>query len=184
MTAIRVGAGSLLFVCLASGQFGWLHGNNKLPHKKKETPDEAILGVVVRKAPDSFVIRAVDTRFITYKIDDVTVYFHGSKWSGPSLLKRGAAVKVEASSDKDGNLTANNVIFQDSQPELKSWTSARDLLPGGVADDPLVSSPCCRTSSASSRPRAPMPAPTIIGVPSIRSPPKCSMIAVTSRTRT
>ena len=141
MTTVRVCALLLLHVCLASGQFGWLWHDRAGRVKaavKKDATEEGILGVVVRKNAGSFAIRTVDTRFITFTIVDSTLYFHGSRWSRPSQLKRGSVVKVENVADRDGNLTATAVVFQDRIPEMQSWTTATDLLPGGVTRDPLV----------------------------------------------
>ena len=79
MTAMRVVAGLLLSVCLVSAQLGWFHQQSPGPQKKKEHAEEAILGVVVKRSPDSFVVRAVDTRIITFKITDSTLYFRSSR---------------------------------------------------------------------------------------------------------
>lgn len=133
---MRVGAGLLLSVCLASGQFGWF-GNKRNP-KKKPPQEEGMVGVVVRTAPGSFVVRADDMRLITFRIADSTIYFHGSKWVRPSQLKRGAIVSVQASADPDGILTADEVVFRDTLPPLKLPPPASAMLPGGVKDDPLV----------------------------------------------
>ena len=140
MTSIRVGAGLLLAVCLAPAQFGWLYGD-KQPKKidrKKDPAGEGVLGVVVKTSPESFIVRAVDTRLITFKIADSTLYFHGPKWVSPSQLRRGAIVGVDATADRDGILTATDVVFQDTKPALQLHRTATALLPGGVTEDPLV----------------------------------------------
>jgi hypothetical protein len=135
MTATRVCAGWLLFVCLASAQFGWFHDRRI---QKNHTGEDSVAGVVVKTSADTFVIRAADTRVITFKIADSTLFFHGSKWTRPSLLKRGALVSVEATGDAEGNLTADEVVFQDTLPPLSVREPASAMLPGGVKDDPLV----------------------------------------------
>src|SRR5579864_4707999 len=104
MTTLRVGAGLLLSVCLATAQFGWFH-RNRPSHKKEQPGEERVLGVVMKKTADSFVVRAVDTRVITFKISDSTLYFRSWKWASPSNLKSGAVVKVAADADPDGILT-------------------------------------------------------------------------------
>ena len=133
---MRACAGLLLSVCLASAQFGWFGG--KRSPKKTPPREQGIVGVVVKTSVDSFVIRAEDMRVITFKIADSTIYFHGSKWVKPSQLRRGAVVSVQAGSDADGILTAEEVVFQDTVPEMKLRAQAAALLPGGVKDDPLV----------------------------------------------
>jgi hypothetical protein len=141
MTAIKVGAGLLLAVSLAPAQFGWFRSDrptSKKAPKKPESGEEGILGYVLSKTANAFILRAVDTRVITYKIADTTLFFHGSRWISPSLLQRAAIVKVEATADKDGLLTATAVVFQDTVPTLVSRAIASNLLPGGVTDDPLV----------------------------------------------
>jgi hypothetical protein len=138
---MRVAEGVLLSVCLASGQFDWLHNDQRPARKtagKKDSGEDGILGIVVKKVADSFVVRTVDTRLIDFKIADSTLYFHGSKWASPAQLKRGAVVKVEAIADPDGMLTATAVVFQDSTPVLNPRVQASSLLPGGVTADPLV----------------------------------------------
>ncbi len=141
MTAIKVAAGLLLSVCLAPGQIRWFHNDRrpgKMIEKKKDAVEDGFLGVVVRKGPQSFIIRTVDARFITFRIADSTLYFHGSKWARPSQLRRGGVVKVETEADNDGNLTATAVVVQDTVPVLKARALASSLLPGGVTGDPLV----------------------------------------------
>ncbi len=128
MAAWRVCAGLLLSVCLA------LAVN---PKKKPNGVDEAT-GVVIKTGADSFVVRTEDTRIITFKLARSTMFFHGSKWARPSQLKRGAMVAVESSTDREGNLTAEEVDFRDTLPPLKVPAQAVELLPGGTADDPLV----------------------------------------------
>jgi hypothetical protein len=146
MTAMKVGAGVLLSVSLASAQFGWFHTGksdasktDRKTAKKKAEPDEGgFLGVVSTRSSSSFVILAFDTRIITFKITDTTLFFHGSKWASPTQMKRGLVVQVDASADADGNLTAENVVFQDTAPQFQRRAKASELLPGGVQDDPLV----------------------------------------------
>ena len=133
---MRVGAGLLLSVCLASAQFGWF-GNKRSP--KKKPPQEAgMVGVVVKTGPASFIVRADDMRIITFKIADSTIFFHGSKWVRPSLLRKGVVVSVQASADPDGILTAEQVVFRDTVPEMKLRAPGSAMLPGGAKDDPLV----------------------------------------------
>ena len=50
--------------------------------------EDGILGVVVRKSADSFIVRSEDTRVITFKLADSTLYFQGSKWASPSRNAR------------------------------------------------------------------------------------------------
>lgn len=141
MTTLRACALLLLPVCPAAAQFDWLwrhHGQSPSAILKKEAAEEGILGVVVKKSSESFAIRTADTRFVTFKIVDSTLYFHGSRWASPTQLKRGSAVRVENTADRDGVLTATAVVFQDRTPALQSWTTAAELLPGGIAGDPLV----------------------------------------------
>jgi hypothetical protein len=140
MRPTRVAAGLLFSVCLASAQFGWFHNSKRPAAKKTSIRDtgESTLGVVMKKTASEFVIRTEDTRFIGFKIVDSTLYFHGSRWSTPSQLKRGAVVRVEATADDDGLLTATDVMFQDYKPELKSRAQASGLLPDGAMRDPLV----------------------------------------------
>jgi hypothetical protein len=95
-------------------------------------------GVVVKTSPQSFVVRAGDMRVITFKIADSTTYFHGSRWVRPSQLRRGAIVSVQASADRDGILTADEVVFRDTLPPVKLRAGVGTMLPGGVKDDPLV----------------------------------------------
>jgi hypothetical protein len=134
----------VLSVSLADAQFDWFKlgkksttGSQGTP-KHKKNAEEGMLGVVVRRSPDSFLIRTPDLRFVTFDISDSTLYFHGSKWASPTQLKRGAAVRVENTADADGNLTASAVVFQDQTPILQSWTPAADLLPGGLPGDALI----------------------------------------------
>jgi hypothetical protein len=93
---------------------------------------------VIRTSTDSFVVRARDTRVITFKIADSTVFFHGSKWSKQARLRRGALVSVESSADPEGILTADEVEFRDNLPPFKFPVKAAALLPGGVKIDHLV----------------------------------------------
>jgi hypothetical protein len=123
-------------VCLASAQFDWFH--HKRTSAKKPPPEPSVVGIVVKTSADSFVVRADDARVITFKIADSTVYFHGSKFSSPSQLRRGAAVSVQSSADPDGVLTTGEVMFQDALPALKIRPPADAMLAGGVSDDPLV----------------------------------------------
>jgi hypothetical protein len=132
---MRIVVGLLLLVCLASAQFGWIH-NDKKSAKKKES--DGFLGIVATKGLLSFTILALDMRVITFKITDSTVYFHGSKWVSPYQMNRGAVVNVEATADSEGALSATNVVFEDTVPELHHRARAGALLPGGVNDDPLV----------------------------------------------
>ncbi len=136
MTAKRVCVALLLSVSLASGQFGWF--NTKRSPKKNPIREDGVAGVVVKTGAGSFVIRAGDMRVITFKIADSTLYFHGSKWSRPEQLKRGAVVSVQALADPDGILTAEEVVFQDNLPPLQVPEDAGAMLPGAVKDDPLV----------------------------------------------
>ena len=133
MAVVRLGTLLTLFVCLAEAQFGWLHH-----HPKKDLPEGATLGVVVSKRPDSFVLRAIDTRVITFKLGDSTRYFHGDRWISATRLTRGAVVRVESSADIDGLLTATDVVFEDTTPVFKPRVQADSLLDGGVKDDPRI----------------------------------------------
>jgi len=138
--ALKLAVGLLLSVCLCSAQFGWFSNGRRTPKKTAKTQDsgESTLGVVVKKTSDSFVIRTVDTRFVGFKIADTTLFFHGSSWTSPTKLGRGAVVQVAATADADGQLTATDVVFQDFRPVLNTRAQASGLLPGGVTDDPLV----------------------------------------------
>ena len=137
MTTFRVAAGLLLSVCLASAQFGWFHRDRRAD-KKQAADDGRILGVVTGKSADSFVIRAVDTRAITFKIVDSTLYFRGWKWANPSYLKSGAVVRVAADSDSDGILTASEVVFETVNPVFQPRVQASTLLPDGIKGDALI----------------------------------------------
>lgn len=134
---MRTGAVLLLSVCLASAQFGWFHRDRK-PARKKDSRDDAVLGVVVKRSADSFVVRAVDSRIITFKITDETVYFRGWKWATPSHLKSATVVKVVSNADGDGILTASEVTFENTRPVFRPRARANDLLAGGVKEDPLI----------------------------------------------
>jgi hypothetical protein len=136
MTAMRVCAGLLLSVCLATAQFGWF--SNKRGQKKSPDEEDGVAGVVVKTSAESFILRAADARIITFKIADSTLYFHGSKWVRPSWLQRGAVVSVQATGDKNGYLTADEVVFRDKLPPFKLRAPASAMLPGGVKGDPLV----------------------------------------------
>jgi hypothetical protein len=142
MTTVRACALLLLPVCLSAGHFDWLPWRDRSaqarPAAKSKPPIDGILGVVVRKNPHSFVVRTVDTRFVTFQIADTTLYFHGSRWASATRLQRGAVVAVENSADRNGNLTATAVVFQDKRPEMQTWTPASELLPGGMPQDPLI----------------------------------------------
>lgn len=132
----------LLPVCLSAAVFGWPPWRDRSPQAKvapkKKFGAGGMVGVVVRKARESFVVRTVDTRFVTFKISDSTLYFHGTRWANSTNLERGAVVEVENNADRDGNLTATTVIFHDEKPELQSWTPAAELLPGGITEDALI----------------------------------------------
>jgi hypothetical protein len=138
MAVIRAGAGLLLAVCLAQGQFGWFHHVWKTPQEKRVEPDEGVPGVVSKTSAESFTLRAADTRVITYKIADTTLFFRGNKFMRAAQLHRGLAVAVEAAADPEGRLTATTVLFREKRPLLKESASAGALLPGGVPDDPVI----------------------------------------------
>jgi hypothetical protein len=141
MTAIKFGAVLVFSACLTSAQLGWFHHDRhpaKNSAKKDARAEDAIVGLVARKTEDSFVIVALDTRIVTFKIADSTLYFRGWRWASPTLLTRGAVVKVDISADPDGILTATNIAFQDFYPVFTHRAAASALLPGGVTDDPLV----------------------------------------------
>jgi hypothetical protein len=127
MAIVRACGVLLLAVCLVQA-------------KKKPAPhtDEGILGVVVRKTPDSLLIRTPDIRFVTFKIADTTLYFHGSKWASPARLKRGAVVRVDNDADREGVLTATEITFEDRMPEMQRAVRASDLLPAGTTTDALI----------------------------------------------
>jgi hypothetical protein len=137
MAASRLIAGLLLAVSLAPAQLGWFHNDRKGSHKK-QTSDEGFVGVVTAKGLLSFTIMAADTRVITFAITDSTLYLHGTKRVSPYEIGRGETVKVEATADRDGNLSATNIAPQDTSPPVKRRAQASALLPGGVTDDALV----------------------------------------------
>lgn len=138
MTPLRIGAGLLLGVCLASAQFGWVHRPNRSGGKRAPHADDDIVGLVLKVTPEAFVVRAVDTRVVTFRLTESTLFFHGVKWESPAQLRRGAVVLVEATGDKDGILTATAVVFRDEKPRWQMRATAEQLLPKGVKDDPLV----------------------------------------------
>src|SRR5579863_1717616 len=133
MAASRLIAGWLLSVCLAPAQLGWFHHDR---NRKKQASEEGFVGIVSSKGLLAFTITAADTRVITFTITDSTIYLHDTKRASPYEISRGEAVKVEATADRDGNLSATNVTSQDDTPELKRRAQASELLPGGVTDDP------------------------------------------------
>jgi hypothetical protein len=131
MRAGSISAGLLLVVLIPSTHAGWLQ-------REKKAVEDGAPGVVVKIKPGLFEVLTADSRFITYKLNDSTLYFHRSKFVSPAQLRLGKVVTVEADSDWEGNLTASSVAFQDSRPAWRPRAQARDLLPGGVMDDALV----------------------------------------------
>jgi len=117
----------LLAVCLAAAN-----------RPKPTEPVAGISGVVVKTGRDSLVIRAIDTRVITYKLIETTTFFHGNKFIHRNQLHENSPVTVESTSDLDGKLTATVVALQDKRPSLQSRAAAVSLLPGGVPTDPLI----------------------------------------------
>jgi hypothetical protein len=117
----------LLAVCLAAAN------RPKPPEPVAGTP-----GIVLKTSRDALVIRAIDTRVITYKLVETTTFFRGNKFINYSRLHENSPVVVESTSDLDGKLTAIVVTLQDKRPSLQSRATALSLLPGGVPTDPLI----------------------------------------------
>ena len=128
-------AGLLLSVCLGHAQLNWFRGDHK---GSKKTVDEGFLGVVASKSLLSFTIIAPDTRVIKFKIVDSTLFQKGNRGESPYEMSRGETVRVYATADREGNLTATRIRLQDSSVVPKRRAQASTLLPGGVKDDPLV----------------------------------------------
>lgn len=137
MTVMRVGAGLLLSMCLASAQFGWFH-RKRSPEKKEPVPQAGVVGMVIKGGADSFVIRAEDARIITFKIGDSAEFFRGSRWASAKSLRPGAMVAVQSTADPDGIMTAREVDFLNTLPPMKAPEDVAAMLPGGVKNDALV----------------------------------------------
>ncbi|HEY3841397.1 MAG TPA: DUF5666 domain-containing protein [Bryobacteraceae bacterium] len=122
-------------MCLCHAQLGWFRGDHK---GNKKASDEGFLGVVASKSLLSFTIVATDSRVITFKITDSTIFQKGNKGESPYDMSRGETVRVYGTADREGNLTATNIRLQDSSVVPRRRAQASGLLPGGVKDDRLV----------------------------------------------